>query len=301
MSELTSPDFLRIDDSHPVCVSVNDMRLLKEAMTRWTSVSLDESKVYLVQNRLRRLFDETACRSVDELLALCRSQRGTSVRESLIDALTTHETYFFREREAIDWVAEHVVAEIRQRMSAAASVTAPRMTVWCVGCSTGQEPISLAIRLWQAIDDIERWKIRILATDVSRGSIARAEAGWYDPIEVRRGLDENAIGSFFQATKDAGRTAYRVVPAIRRMIQYQCHNATEPIGNGFRSDLIICRNMLIYFDPATRERLFANFARHANDHGWMMLGRSDCYRGGAAWTRRRPGRVTVYRRTADRP
>ena len=262
---------------------------LCQQLRRWCGVYLDSSKSYLIENRLRGLITELHFGSYEEMIAAAKQVGGTAVRDRIVDALTTHETLFFRDTSPFDALAKVIVPEIRD----ATRVGKPRLRVWSAACSSGQEPYSIAIKLLESVDDLSGWNISILASDVSSGTVAAARKGIYQDHEIRRGISESQKRAFFEAHGEH----WQLKNQVRRLIQFQVGNldsASQPVGP---FDLIYCRNVLIYFTPEDANRILRVVASRLAPGGRLFVGCSEVLRNvGDFLVAEKVGNATCYRR-----
>ncbi|WAT17468.1 protein-glutamate O-methyltransferase CheR [Aurantiacibacter sp. MUD11] len=234
-------------------------RLLEER----TGQNLTPSRQWRVESALSALLREHDAVSVDELVAHLTSPFGCPLSSRVADALLNNETYFFRDQMIFDALATDVLPDLIARRTASR-----RLKVWCVGCSTGQEPLSIAMLLAERKALLEDWSIEIVATDVSHRALEVARNGSYTAFEAQRGLDMKRMIRWFEEVD--GR--WKVSPELLRNITYRHHNvlATPPRTGEF--DLVLCRNVLLYFDAATRSKAFGQIATGMAPDGLLLLG-----------------------------
>lgn len=206
-----------------------------------------------------------------------------------INALTTNFTKFFREPHHFDFLRDQMVPLLFDR----ARNPSKRVRIWSAGCSTGQEPYTIAVSLRQAVPDIDSWDCRILATDIDDNALARAEAGTY-PEDHLSGLSQEQRRTWMQT--DSGRPGNMVFrPEVRRMISFRKLNlmGNWPMKGPFQ--VIFCRNVVIYFDRTTQARLFGQMERLLSPEGVLIIGHSESMRGGETSLKLRG--QTIYGRT----
>lgn len=202
--------------------------------------------------------------------------------DRLINILTIGETHFFRNNAQFDALATHVLPKlIAQKREAAALVSrnsepVPQLRIWSAGCATGEEPYSIAILLRELIPDIEKWRIFILGTDINADSLARACAATYREWSFREDEAKSKRQIYF---KQEG-NQYHLNDAIRRQVTFTQHNLIEDdfpsAGNGIVAmDLILCRNVTIYFSQETTQQLIKKFYNTLVDEGWLLVGHSE--------------------------
>lgn len=200
----------------------------------------------------------------DDILTLLTQPDSAAVEHELIEALLNNETYFFRDRQVFTQIARMILPALRQ-----ARTHSRHLRIWSAGCSTGQEPLSLAMMLIEeGITPNQGWSVDLIATDVSRVAIDAARAGTYSRFEIQRGLGVGQMLQHFVETEDGWQAGRQLLG----MIQYQVANLLDGPAPGPPFDLILCRNMMLYFDEGAKrnacERLRASLA----PHGRLLLG-----------------------------
>jgi chemotaxis protein methyltransferase CheR len=202
--------------------------------------------------------------SVDQLVSRLVGGRDTALTDQVIEALLNNETYFFRDRLPFDLLLAGPVKRLERTR-----VREKRLSIWCAGCSTGQEAYSLAMSF---ADDKARWlgwTIDIVGTDLSRSAIDRARAGTYSQFEVQRGLPVMQMIRWFE---ELGGGDWRASPQLRGAVRFELKNITEPPPHPGRFDIILCRNVLLYFAPNMRRLAFNRLAEAIAPDGALMLG-----------------------------
>jgi len=233
--------------------------MLKQA----SGLALGMDKGYLLESRLSPVAKKHGCRNLDELVARLRTGRAKEIVDDVVDAMTTNESFFFRDVKPFDALREKILPTMLQHRAATRT-----LRIWCAAASTGQEPYSLAMVLQEEASNLAGWACDILATDISNEALTRATAGIYSQFEVQRGLTIQRLMVHFDK-KDAN---WQIKPELRRKIQYRYFNLLDdpkPLG---RFDIVYCRNVLIYFDQPTKARVLDSIARVMNDHGVLVLG-----------------------------
>jgi chemotaxis protein methyltransferase CheR len=252
--------------SAPREIPAADLEFACDLLKKETGIVLGDARHYLVGARLRGLVAHEGCADVSALLAAARERGSDRLRRAIVEALTTNETYFFRDEPVWRFLRTNVVpALVRQRSKARA------LDVWCAACSTGQEPYSLAILLAESFPALRDWRVRILASDVDESVLARARAGLYDPFEVNRGLPGDLRARHFERCG----TRWRASSALRDRIEVRKVNLIGSWRDLGRMDLVLLRNVLIYFDQATRRAVLERVARVLAPDGYLVLGSSE--------------------------
>jgi chemotaxis protein methyltransferase CheR len=234
------------------------------------------------------LLEKERMGSLDELCERLRSSAGQTLRRSVVEAMTTHETLFFRDPPVFDALRTSIIPAIASNRQATRS-----MRIWSSACSSGQEPYSLAILLLEA--GYAAWNIEILGTDLSTQILERAAAGNYLQIEVNRGLPAPLLVKYFQR---AG-LGWVVKSEVRKMVrftQFDLRNTMRSLG---QFDLVLCRNVLIYFDLENRKRILAGIRSVLHPGGYFLLGSSETtFNLDDNFVRSNVGATTVYQAPA---
>jgi len=258
----------------------------------WCGVTLLPSKTYLVRNRLRMLMDELETSDLAELIDRAQSTAGAHIRDRIVDALTTHETLFFRDRLPFEALVKHIAPEIRSRTKTGR----PKMRIWSAACSTGQEPYSIAMALMESVPTLNQFDLQILATDVSPESIAKAKMGSFPEHEMNRGTTTQQRQRFFHKTGDL----WQINDDVKRFIRFEVGNllgGSQPNGN---FDVIFCRNVVIYFSGDDPERTFKMLAGKLGTDGRLFVGCSEMLGSMSHFLRRElVGSATCYRATTN--
>jgi len=247
-------------------------------------IVLGEGKAYLVRSRLQPVLREAGLASLGELMEAARRPDAGPLRERIVDAMTTNETLWFRDRHPYEILARHILPEL--------GTTDRRLRIWSAGCSTGEEPYSIAITVLEARG--EGAGVEVLATDISASALARAEAGVYDERSLDRGVDPERRRRFFRRRED-GR--WQVTDAVRRLVRFQPQNLKDSYLLLGRFDVIFCRNVLIYFSPGLKADILDRMAEALRPRGYLVAGAAESpsgYSGRFEMVRAGPG--IVYRR-----
>jgi chemotaxis protein methyltransferase CheR len=230
-------------------------------------ILLDEKKDYLIQSRLQPVARKFEYESVETLIEdLLGQPVGERHWESFV-ALTTNETQFFRDRHFFDGMRDFVLPKLID-----ARRDEKTLNIWSAAASTGQEAYSVGLLIRDAFPELARWKINILATDISPLNIARAQAGVYSQAETDRGLDPHYRNHYFTGHGD-GR--YEIAQSLRSMVSYNTMNLIEVWPRLPRFDLILLRNVMIYFGQDTKDRLLDKVYANLAPDGYLVLGASE--------------------------
>jgi len=244
-----------------------DFEALRKLVKDLTGISLTEQKRELVYGRLSRRLRALKLDSFAEYRQLLASDDTELVH--LCNAITTNLTAFFREQHHFVHLRDQIL-----RPLAADRAASRRMRIWSAGCSTGEEPYSIAMSVLEALPDLSGWDIRILATDLDSDVLERARRGMY-PAERVTGLDPTRLGRFFQTHFERGMLSYEVVPELRALISFKQLNLVHALPMKGPLDIIFCRNTVIYFDKDTQRDLFSRMARLQRAGDLLVLGHSE--------------------------
>jgi chemotaxis protein methyltransferase CheR len=245
-----------------------DFQNLRRIVREHTGIFLSDAKRELVYSRLSRRLRKLKLRGFDQYCKLLANEDPTEITE-FINAITTNLTSFFREPHHFDYLANTALPEITNR-----NRHQRRIRVWSAGCSTGEEPYSIAIILKEAMPRQESWDIQILATDLDSNVVAHAQNGVYHQERIE-GLSQQRIQRWFQRGKGDNAGKVRVVPELRELITFRHLNLMRewPMKGPF--DIIFCRNVVIYFDKETQRTLFRRFAGLLGGDGYLFIGHSE--------------------------
>ncbi|MBF0462035.1 MAG: chemotaxis protein CheR [Magnetococcales bacterium] len=256
-------------------ISEANFHHLQQVVQRKCGLHLEPRKKDLIFMRVRRRLNiahPTDLRDWCDRLA--QPGREAELQE-LIDEVTTQHTKFFRENVQLDYLRQWILPEIQRQ---GRTGTGKKIRVWSAGCSSGEEPYTLAIILLETLGT--GWDVRILASDICQRALHKAVNGLYAADSVAE-MAPDLLAKYFDPVRDGEQPAFRVKPLLRERIDFRQINfmdARYPINTAF--EIIFCRNVIIYFDQANRERLLARFADYLQpDNGYLFLGHSEIVTG----------------------
>jgi chemotaxis protein methyltransferase CheR len=225
-------------------------------------IVLTAEKAYFIEARLSPVLREENIPSIDELMA--RAERGDRrLAQRIIDALTTNETFFFRDKTPFDHFRNIIVPELVSRRPPGKTIR-----IWCAACSSGQEPYSLIMLLDEMKAQLGGRNVEIHASDISEAILNKAKSGLFNQFEVQRGLPTKMLLQYFQKVGDNWKISADVV---KRVNFFKFNLLEEPRALG-QFDVVFCRNVLIYFDRPTRAKIFTRIADRLAPDGFMLLG-----------------------------
>lgn len=224
-----------------------------------TGQRMSNDRAWRLDTALQPLLRAHALETLDDLVDLLLRGGDKALGDQIVDALVNNETSFFRDAGVFDLVVDAV---------AAASAKGRRLRLWSAGCSTGQEPLSLAMALAERCETGSLEMPEILATDVSEAAVARARAGRFTQFEIQRGLPMRRMLRWFEVQSDGD---WLADPALMRLMLFRRLNLAEPWAIG-SFDVILCRNVLLYLVPAVKAAVFQRFAGSLRGGGLLLLG-----------------------------
>jgi chemotaxis protein methyltransferase CheR len=271
-------------------LSFADFERLSQAVYRHCKINLHDGKRQLVEARLAKLSRQLGFNSTAELIDHVLENPQSDQFTRMIDVLSTNLTSFFREPDHFAYLQKYFLPDLVATRKASPR---PRLRAWSAGCSSGEEPYTLAMVLRETIPDVERWDAKILATDISTRVLATAARGVYDESRVS-GVAADLRSQYFAVNRMDGRTFFDVRPNIKDMIAFRHLNLMDdwPFRGPF--DVIFCRNVMIYFDKPTQENLVNRFHDVLSPGGLLFTGHSESLTG--VKHRFEYVRPTIYRR-----
>ncbi len=255
--------------------------LLKER----SGLQLTQEKVYLLENRLTPIARQAGLDGIGDLIKLIERDRDAKLIESVTEAMTTNESFFFRDSKPFELFKDHVLPSLRT-----CNASSRKIRIWCAAASSGQEPYSLAMILNEQADQWKDWRIEILATDISKHVLDKARAGIYSQFEVQRGLPIRQLMNHFEQTGEY----WQLKAPIRQMVQFEKFNLLESFNGLGTFDVVFCRNVLIYFDQDTKADILGRIHATMPAHGMLFLGAAETVLGITDRFKPVPGQRGMY-------
>ena len=243
-----------------------DFHYIQDLVRERAAIVLEPGKEYLAVTRLDPLVRRAGLGSLSELVAALREGRTSALHEDVVDALTTNETTWFRDVHPFESLRTHVLPDLIERKRLSRT-----LCIWSAGCSSGQEPYSVAMLVRDEFPELDGWQISITGTDVSAGMLERAQAGRYGQIEVNRGLPAHLLVKHFRRVG----VGWELDAGIRSMVRFQRQSLVEPWTNLPPMDLVLMRNVMIYFDVATKREVLGRVRDVLAPHGYLLLGSAE--------------------------
>lgn len=233
-----------------------------------TSIVISNEKKELIYGRLSRRLRKLNLSKFEDYYQILMNGDHAEM-ENFVNAVTTNLTSFFRENHHFDHLRSVVIPKLLQENAASRKIR-----IWSAGCSTGEEPYSIAMTLMEAIPNIDQWDVKILATDIDSDVLARAKSGVYKADRIE-GLPPHLLRRWMKKGKGIQEGNVRVAPELQQLISFRQLNLLRdwPIRGPF--DVLFCRNVVIYFDKPTQKILFEKFSNVLSAHGHMYIGHSE--------------------------
>ncbi|MGA2571387.1 MAG: protein-glutamate O-methyltransferase CheR [Terracidiphilus sp.] len=265
-------------------ILLENYRILQESVFTEVGIVVEDDKSYLFESRLAPVIKQLNLCSIDELCRTLNSPGNLHVRQMVGEAMTTNETYFFRDPAQYEAIRKQLLPQLRELRG-----DRKKLSFWSAASSTGQEAYSLAMLLLE--EGFGDWEIQILGTDISRKVVERARTGLFSQIEINRGLPATHLLKHFRRS-GAG---WQLSEAVCRMVRFE----TIDLRNSMRTlgpfDLVFCRNVMIYFDQPTKTNIIQQLHGTLFRGGWLLLGGSESALYADTWFERKTlGNMTYY-------
>ncbi|QLH70770.1 CheR family methyltransferase [Rhodopseudomonas palustris] len=261
-----------------------DYEYLQKLLKDRSGLVLSADKKYLLESRLLPLARKAGVPGITDLVQKMKAGSDSLIND-VVEAMTTNETFFFRDKTPFDHFKDSVIPELIKARAGRKS-----LRIWCAASSTGQEPYSLAMLLKEKASELAGWRIEIVATDLSPEVLEKSKAGLYTQFEVQRGLPIQLLVKYF---KQVG-TMWQLNADVRSMVQYRLFNLLQDFTALGKFDVIFCRNVLIYFDQATKSDIFNRLMKVNEPDGYLFLGAAETVVGLTDSYRICPKRRGVY-------
>ncbi|MFC3440486.1 CheR family methyltransferase [Sphingobium rhizovicinum] len=237
-------------------------RILSGLLEARTGQILSEGRAWRMETALRPVMRAHGLRDIDDLAAQVVRKRNAMLEEDVVNALLNNESSFFRDLQIFDLIHRQILPHIQEDRQDRT------LRIWSAGCSTGQEAYSLAIRLRNDAARWTGWRIEILATDISSAAIEQARSGVFSQMDVQRGMGVGDLIKWFEPHGEE----WRVSAELRRMIEFRQDNLFDPSAPTGEYDLLLCRNVLLYFTAERRQAVLHQLARHSHAGSVLLLG-----------------------------
>jgi chemotaxis protein methyltransferase CheR len=267
-----------------------DLEYVTQLLLRTAAIRIDATQEYLVRSRLEPLAKQAGLPDLSALVEQLRQRPFGDLHTRVVEAMTTNETSFFRDHHPFDTLKTLIIPELVQRKADRT------LRIWSAACSTGQEPYSLAMLLADTLQ-LNGWRIQIVASDLARSPLEKAQTGVYTALDVGRGLPARALARHF----DRVGTSFQVKPHLRGMIEWRQMNLGAPWPPLPVFDVIFMRNVLIYFEPSSVLQVLKRARGNLQSHGALFLGNTENMLGlDAGFESKMNGKTIYYRPSAGR-
>jgi chemotaxis protein methyltransferase CheR len=240
-----------------------DYEYLQELLKTRSGLALSSEKHYLVESRLLPVVRRHGLFNLTGLVSRLRAPAAAPLIVEVVEAMTTNESFFFRDKLPFEHFRDTIMPALLS-----ARTSSRRIRIWCAAAATGQEPYSLAIALREMGKDLRGWRVEIVASDLSTEVLEKAKSGIYSQFEVQRGLPALMLIKYFSQVGEV----WQIAPEIRGMVKFMPLNLLNDFSHLGRFDLVLCRNVLIYFDQATKISVLERIASVTERDGFLVLG-----------------------------
>jgi chemotaxis protein methyltransferase CheR len=242
---------------------------IRELAYQYCGLNIHAGKEELVAARLGKVMRQLDIPTFAQYYQYVTTDKSGQALVVMIDALTTNHTSFFREPQHFEFLSSVILPALANRQ---------RIDIWSAACSTGEEPYSLAMATLEHYEKGHTPEIHIMATDISTRAIAAGEVGVY-PVERVQGMDRAMMKKYLLRGSGKSDGLCRIKPHVRNLVQFQRTNLMEPFPNIGMFPLILCRNIMIYFDAPTQEQLVRRLCQQLEPGGYLFIGHSESLNG----------------------
>lgn len=239
---------------------------IKNFLKDRSGLVLSSDKQYLIESRLLPIARKAKLETISALVSKLRLPGERVLHEAVVEAMTTNESFFFRDKTPFDRFNDTMLPEFLKTRA-----TQRKLRIWCAAASTGQEPYSIAMSLKEAAAKIPGWRTEIIGTDLSKEVLEKAKVGLYSQFEVQRGLPIQLLMKYFSQQGDL----WQVAPELRGMVQWRVFNLLDAFSAMGMFDIVFCRNVLIYFDQETKIDILTRISRQMPQDGFLVLGAAE--------------------------
>jgi chemotaxis protein methyltransferase CheR len=245
----------------------SDFDFVQKLVQQKAAIVLDNGKQYFVESRLTPLAQNTGHDSIEKLiLALRQNPHNSRMVEQVVEAITIHETSFFRDIHPFKCMKEVVMPALLEKRASQHT-----LNLWCAACSSGQEPYTVSMLLRENFPQLQSWNVRFIATDISNQILNRAREGKFSQLEVNRGLPAPLLLKHFEKQG----LVWQIKPLLRSSIEFRKLNLIDNWPPMPKMDVVFLRNVLIYFDVETKRKILGEVRKLLNPDGFLFLGAAE--------------------------
>ncbi|MEZ6045174.1 MAG: protein-glutamate O-methyltransferase CheR [Planctomycetaceae bacterium] len=231
-----------------------------------SGLSLGANKEYLLESRLIPLAQSMGWNGIPELIAQLRKGGDKNLEDAVIEAMTTNETSFFRDKKPFEVMISNIFPALIKARALRRTIR-----IWCAAGSTGQEPYSIAMTILENFPELRNWHIEMLITDISQQALGRAKNGVYSQFEIQRGLPVKLLMKYFEQDS----SGWKIKEDLKKGMRWERFNLLDEYNRFGVFDLIMCRNVLIYFENATKGNILDRMSKQLASDGYLMLGAAE--------------------------
>ncbi len=257
-------------------ITAEELKVISQYIHDISGIYLDQSKSYLFETRLSSIAEELGCTSYRELYDKAKKEPTKRIERQIIDAISTNETLFFRDTGPFDLLRHKILPEIIDLRTPRSPRLKTNVKIWSAAASTGQELYSVAIIIRELVgNQLDNFNFKLLGTDISDSAVKQASYGKYNKFEIERGLPRQTLQKNFTLFGDS----WKVKDELRAMVNFRKLNLMLPFSGLGKFDIILCRNVAIYFTLADRKKLFNKIADSLTDDGYLLIGSTESLTG----------------------
>lgn len=270
-------------------ITSEEINLISPFIENLTGLVLDHSKDYLFNSRLNPVLEKYSLQNFVSLIEA--STLNKNIERDIIDAITTKETMFFRDKHPFEFIQNRFFPDFFEKKGFSSEIN-----IWSAASSTGQEVYSIAFTLYNILFDLTKYNVNLIATDISDEALKKASRGFYTNFELSRGLNGNQINRYFNTSETGG----KIKDEIRQSVQFKTINLIKPYPQDLKKmDLIFCRNVAIYFSRRDRIKLYDKLADQLNSGGVLIISSTESLLGICERFEKKVFRNTFYYQLID--
>ena len=243
-----------------------DYDFLRHALKQRSGLVLSADKHYFLESRLLPLARRKGFAGVGDLVLALKTGGDSALMAAVAEAMTTNESFFFRDKTPFEHFRQIIMPALLEARRQSRAIR-----IWCAAAASGQEPYSIAMCLREMTSAVAGWRIEILATDLADAVLDRARQGLYSQFEVQRGLPIKLLVRYFTQVGES----WQIAPEIRAMVNFRCFNLLSDFASLGTFDVVLCRNVLIYFDQETKSDVLRRMAEAMASDAYLVLGAAE--------------------------
>jgi chemotaxis protein methyltransferase CheR len=244
-------------------VSKNDFNFIRELVLESSAIVLEDDKEYLVESRVGQVVQTEGFETISQLVEALRKDSINGLQSKVIEALTTNETFFFRDIHPFETLKNIVLPGLLKRRA-----NTKTLNIWCAASASGQEPYSIAMLIRENFPELLDWRLNFIASDISEEMLDRCRSGKFSQLEVNRGLPASFLVKYFKKNG----TTWSIKDQFREMIRFQQINLSREFPYLPKMDIVFIRNVMIYFDVETKKKVLKQLVSILQPDGFIFLG-----------------------------